>query len=220
MSTLVAWRVREIAGSVAALVWAGFHLWEQWSAFAGSQPWVERMVRTSHGTLATAAELLLGILPPLVWMVLDVILRARGAEPDALRSALAEHPEAARRLGLLARVCGWLFTGWLLYHAAWLWLPKFLEGSEPLRAWAALRDGLGRWPHAIAHAVGLTAFAGHAWTSVPRLAVVLGWASSPEARRAARLSGLIVACGMLLLYAQLAGWHAAGRGTIWSGAAE
>lgn len=217
MPSLRAWRVREVTGTVPVLAWAAFHLWEQWAAFAGRDAWSARMSRTSHGALPIAIEVAAGVLPVLVWMALDVGLRTRGRrEPDELRMAMAEDPESARRLGLLARVSSWIFMLFVLYHAGWLWLPKLLEGSEPLRTWTVLRGGLGAWPHAIAHAVGLTAFAVHTWASVPRLAIVLGGVSAPESRRAARLSALIVAAGLLLLYAQLAGWHAAGRGTIWS----
>lgn len=215
MPSLRAWRVHEVAGTVPVLAWAAFHLWEQWAAFAGRDAWSARMARTSHGVLPVALELVAGVLPVLVWMALDVGLRRRHPEPEELRMAMAEEPESARRLALLARVASWAFMLFVLYHAGWLWLPKLLAGSEPLRTWTVLRGGLGAWPHAIAHAIGLTAFAVHAWASVPRLAIALGWVSAPESRRAARLSALIVAAGLLLLYAQLAGWHAAGRGTIW-----
>src|SRR5690606_33834954 len=109
----------------------------------------------------------------------------------------------------------WIFFAWLVYHAAWLWLPKLTAGAEPARARIALRDELGTLLHATPHAVGLTALGVHLAAAVPRLAVALGWASAPEGRRAARLSGLVLAVGFFVLYAQLAGWHAAGRGTVW-----
>ena len=216
MSSLRAWRAHALIGTVPVLAWAAFHLWEQWAAFAGRDAWSARMTRTSHGALPIAIELAVGLLPVLAWMALDVGLRRRHPEPEELRMAMAEAHQSARRLGLLARASSWALMLFVLYHAGWLWLPKLLEGSEPLRTWTELRSGLGAWPHAIAHAIGLTALAVHTWASIPRLAIVLGWVSGPESRRAARLSALIVAAGLLLLYAQLAGWHAAGRGTIWS----
>lgn len=211
MSTLRTWRAHELAGS-APLVWAGFHLWEQWAAFAGREGWAARIARTSQGGWAIALELAVGILPALVWMALDVGLRVRGEEPAPLRNAMAEDPESARRLGLLARVGAWVFLLFLLYHAGWLWLPKLTEGFEPLRSWAALRGALGTWPHAILHAVGLTALAVHAWASVTRLGIVFQLVDAKDARRALRLSAAILAVALLLLYAQLVGWHAAGRG--------
>lgn len=175
------------------------------------------MARSSHGTFALVLELGFGLLPVFAWMALDIGLRASGAkEPDALKNALSEEPEAARRLGLLARTAGWLLMLFIVYHAGWLFLPKLVDGSEPLRAWMSLRQSLGSWPHAIAHAVGLTALMVHIGASLPRLCIAFGWAQSAEARRAARASGLIIGVGFLLLYAQLVGWHAAGRGTIWS----
>jgi hypothetical protein len=214
-ATLRAWRAHELFGA-AAYPWACFHLWEQWSAFAGRGAFLERMSSTSHGGLATAAEIALGLVPAIAWIGLEARLRVQGPEPTDLARAMAEDGEAAKRLGLLARACSYVFYGWLLYHAAWLWLPKLIEGDEPLRTWLTLRDGMGTWLHATLHAIGITAFAVHLFAAVPRAALALGWAGGPEARRAARLSGAIMSLGLLLLYAQLAGWHAAGAGAIWS----
>ena len=214
-ATLRAWRAHELLGA-AVYPWACFHLWEQWSALAGRGAFLARMSSTSHGALAITAEVALGILPAVAWIALEVRLRLQGPEPSDLARAMAEDEEAAKRLGLLSRSCSYIFYGWLLYHVAWLWLPKLTEGEEPLRTWWVLRDGMGTWLHAGLHAVGLSAFAVHLWAAIPRASLALGWAGTPEARRAARLSGAIMSLGLLLLYAQLAGWHAAGAGTIWS----
>jgi hypothetical protein len=209
------WRAHELLGSVPVALWACVHLYEQWSAFASRDAWAERMAK-SAGSLGLASELAIVIVPALAWIGLELYLRLTGPEPDALRSALAERPEAARRLGALARVSSWLFFGWLLYHAGWLWLPKLLDGTEPLRTWVTLTSGLGTLPHAILHAVGLTVLVVHLTAAVPRFVIAFELVARAEGRRAARLSGLIVSLGIFLLYAQLAGWHAAGRGTIWS----
>lgn len=195
--------------------WGGFHLWEQWSAFGGRGAYVERMAATSHGGVALAAELLFGVLPVLMWIGIEARLRALSKEPEALRCAMAETPELAKRLGAIATVGSWVFFAWLVYHIVWLFGPKIAEGSEPLRAWLFLRDGLGTWVHAVPHAIGLSALAVHLWAAIPRTAIVMGWAPTPESRRAARLVGGIIGVALLVLYAQLAGWHAAGAGTVW-----
>jgi hypothetical protein len=153
-------------------------------------------------------------LPALAWIALDVYLRVRTREPEALSRAMAEDEASAKRLGLLARAASWIFFAWMIFHAIWLWLPK-LSGAEPLDAWIALRTGMGTWPIAIANGVGLCAFAIHLWGALPRLFIALGWIDSPESRRGARLSGFAIGVFFLVLYAQLAGFHAAGRGTIW-----
>jgi hypothetical protein len=208
------WRAHEWLGLLPFL-WAAFHLWEQWSAFAGRDAWIARMGGTSVGVIPIATELALAILPALVWLVLEVRLRLPDREPVELARAMAEDPAAARRLGLLARACSCLFFVWVLHHAWWLWGPKLTDGSEPLIAWNALREGMGAPVRAALNAIGLVAMTVHFWAAVPRVAIVSGWAQTPETRRAARLSGLIVALGLAVLYAQLAGWHAAGHGTIW-----
>lgn len=173
------------------------------------------MTGTSHGAVAIASEVALGIFPALVWIALELRLRLPDREPVELRLSMAEDEATARRLGLLARFCSCVFFAWVLAHAAWLWWPKIMQGSEPLAAWNAMRDGMGVPARAALHAIGLVAMTVHLSASLPRLAIALGWAATPESRRAARLSGLIMALGLLVLYAQLAGWHAAGHGTIW-----
>ena len=208
------WRARELCGAVGIGVWALFHLWEQWSAFAGRGAFVTRAAATSHGALAVATELVLGLGPVLGWIALDG-LTARRAEPAPLRGALADHPALAERLARAGRWGSRILAVFVLYHAGWLWLPKLLEGSEPLQSWQRLRDGLGTWPHAIAHAAGVVALAIHVWQAPPRLAIALGLVERPELLRALRVSGLIVAIGLAALYGQLAGWHASGAGTFW-----
>lgn len=197
------------------LGWAAFHLWEQWSAFAGRERFVARMSGTSHGPLAIAVEIALGLLPIVVWLGLEARLVTLGPEPSELRGAMAEHPELARRLGSVVRVASWVLLCFLVVHAVWLWLPKLTEGSDPLRTWLRLRDELGTWPMAIVHALGLTALGLHVWAAPVRMGIVFDWLPTPESRRAARLSGAIVALMVLVLLAQLVGWHAAGAGTVW-----
>jgi hypothetical protein len=209
------WRAHEVIGSVPIALWLGFHLWEQWAAFAGRDAWAERMGRTSLGPIAIATEVLLAILPALVWIALEAHLRISGPEPGALRLAMAEDAESARRLGLLARVASWVFFVWVLHHASWLWWPKLASGAEPLRAWVALRAQMGALGPAIWNAIGLVTMAVHLWAAVPRTLAALEWTQTPEGRRAARLCGLVLGAFALVLYAQLAGWHASGRGTIW-----
>ena len=209
------WRARELLGSVGLAVWAGFHLWEQWSGFGGRESFVARMLGTSQQTHHLIIEFVLGVLPAVLWVLIEARIRLGIPEPRGLAMAMAEDEETARRLGYIVRVSSWLFYGWLLYHVAWLWLPKLTDGADPLWTWIQLRGQLGGWARAGFLAVGLSAFLFHAWGALPRLMASLDLMATPETRRAARLSGLIVALGVLVLYAQLAGWHAAGAGAIW-----
>ncbi|MEC7525187.1 MAG: hypothetical protein VYE22_35215 [Myxococcota bacterium] len=209
------WRAQALIGLAPILVWAGFHLWEQWAAFGGRTRFVTRLASTSHGGAALATELLLAIAPALGWIALELHLR-RGTEPAALAGAMAERPEMARRLGLLVKAGSWLFFAWLVFHVGWLWWPKLVEGSEPVRTWAQLRGGMGAWVIAIPNAVGLTAFGLHVWGAIPRALAAFELAGEPSTRRTARACGALLAVGFVVLYAQLAGWHAAGAGTLWS----
>ena len=210
------WRAHAVLALVPVVGWAAFHIFEQWSAFGGRDAFVARMLATSHGTLALALETALVVLPLTAWIALEIRLRLRRREPPALRGSLAEDPTTARRLHRLTVLASWLFMGWLVYHVGWLWLPKWLSGSDPTRTWGQLQSAMGTWPHAIANALGLSAFVFHVWAAIVRGTVALGWASDAESRRAARLVGLIVAALFVLLGAQLIGWHAAGTGTVWS----
>ncbi|GAB5542625.1 MAG: hypothetical protein SangKO_023850 [Sandaracinaceae bacterium] len=209
------WRAQALIGAAPVLVWAGFHLWEQWASFGGRSAYAARVAATSHGAAAIATELLLAIAPALAWIGLELHLR-RGEEPPALAGAMAEEPETARRLGLLVKAGSWLFFAWLLFHVGWLWWPKLVEGSDPIRSWIQLRAGMGAWAIAIPNAIGLTAFGLHVWGAVPRALVAFGLGAEPSTRRTTRLCAGLVAVAFVVLYAQLAGWHAAGAGTLWS----
>jgi len=209
------WRARELIGGVLVPGWAGFHLFEQWSAFGGHRAFAERMTATSHGAAAIAAEVIFGLAPIVLWIGIEARLRARSREPEELRGALAESPALANRLGAISTGASWLFFGWLVFHAVWLFGSKIAEGSDPVRTWLRLRDGLGTWAHAVPLAIGLSAFSIHVAAAAPRVSAVMGWSRTAESRRAARLAGLIIAVAFLALYAELAGWHAAGAGVVW-----
>lgn len=210
------WRAREVIASVVVLGWALFHVWEQFAAFGGRPRFMERMMATSHGSAALFVEVLFGVGPIVLWLGLEARLVFGGREPEALRECMAEDPDLARRVGSIVRVGSWLFLFFLVVHVGWLWLPKLTEGAEPLRTWMRLREELGTWPMAVVHALGLTGFVLHGAAAPIRVATVFGGLPSPQARRAARWSGLIVVLGVALLLAQLIGWHAAGTGTVWS----
>ena len=212
---LRSWRARELLGTLGLGGWALFHLWEQWSAFGGRADFVARTTSTSHGALAIATELSLGILPIVLFVMVD-LGTARTSEPSALRAALAQTPSLAARLGRIGKWGSRVLVAFLLAHIVWLWLPKLIGSSEPVETWVRLRGSMGTWPMSVLHAVGMTALAVHVWQSVPRLAIVLDLVDGrPDILRALRASGLIVALGLILLYGQLAGWHASGAGTFW-----
>ncbi|MGE0791538.1 MAG: hypothetical protein AB7S26_38035 [Sandaracinaceae bacterium] len=209
------WRARELLGSAVVGTWAAFHLWEQWSAFGGRAAWTARMLSTSQRGVHVAIEVILGVLPIVLWLALELRLWLTDDEPAELRGAMAEDDEVARRLGLIVRVGSRVFFLWLLYHVAWLWLPKLLGDGDPVYTWLRLRLELGTSARVAVLAVGLTAFFLHAWGSFPRALIALGFDRDAPTRRAARLSGAILATGFLVLYAELAGWHIAGAGTVW-----
>ncbi|MCC6874013.1 MAG: hypothetical protein IT378_06870 [Sandaracinaceae bacterium] len=206
------WVAHSVLGVVPILLWAGFHLWEQWAAFFGRDAFVSRLAATSRSPTGVALQVVI-LIAIAAFAYLELTLR-RSAEPEPLALALAERPEAARRLARLARVGTWALLAFVAYHALWLAMPR-LAGGDALEAWLRLRQ-LGSWSHAALHAIGLTGLAIHLWTALPRMAIALGWAQSPETRRGARVSALLVAALFLLLYGQLAGLHASGTGTLWS----
>lgn len=209
------WRAHAALAALVPSAWAFAHLGEQWAAFGGRATFVRRLATTAFHPLALPVELLLVILPLVAWAVLELRLLRAPDEPPALAAALAEDPATARRLALLATGVRLVLLAFLAYHAAWLWLPKLLGGADPVGTWLRLRMGMGTLAHASAHAIGLTALTVHIACAVPRVFVSEGWVDTVESRRAARLSGLIVALGLFLLYAELAGWHATGAGTLW-----
>lgn len=208
------WRLHAFVSTVPVGLWIFVHLWEQWAGFAGREAWLARMAGTAGTSLGTALDLLLGVLPLVLWLGLEIALRRHG-EPPELRLAYGEDEGVALRMFRLATGAGWVLLAFAAYHVVWLWVPR-VGGLELAALWARLEMHFGRWLHAIPHAVGLGALAVHVTFGPVRLLVAQGWLVDAEGRRAARLSGGIVAVLLFVLYGQLAGWHATGVGTFWS----
>lgn len=214
-STLRLQRLREALACLGVGAWAVFHLWQEWSGFKGREVWEAH--QSSGGGLAwrLVALLALGLSPVVIVCVLDLILWRRREGRARITRALAENESLAHRLLLLGTAATWSLAVFALYHAAWLSFPTLMGRSGPSATWARLLDGLGTWPHAAAHAVGLTALTIHLWQSVPRAAMTFGIVERAETRRAIRVGGLVLGLTLLAMYAQLTGWFAAGAGTVW-----
>ena len=214
-STLRLQRLREALASLGVGAWAVFHLWQEWSGFKGRHVWEAHQSSGGESVWRLIALLTLGLTPVIIVCSLDLILLRRREGRARVARALAENESLARRLLLIGTAATWSLAVFALYHAAWLSLPTLLGRSGPSATWSRLMDGLGTWPHAAAHAVGLTALTIHLWQSVPRAALTFGRVERAETRRAIRAGGLVLGLTLLALYAQLTGWFAAGAGTVW-----
>jgi hypothetical protein len=184
------------------------HLAEQWSAFGGRIAWLMRMRATSSGPPVALLELAV-VSGYVAWLVLQVRALRRGPLTVDGESVLARaHASVARPAGLLTATLASL-------HALLLWLPRALGRASHLESYEILRTATGTWPWLAASALGLSAFVLHVAAGPPTSLAVLGLARTPESRQAARLVSTGLAVCLLVLAAQLVGWHATGTGTVW-----
>jgi hypothetical protein len=188
-----------------------FHVWEQWAAFRGRLAWLVRMRATSAGPMI-ALEVLLGVLPLLVWAVLHVRARVVGERlPGAAREG--EGP-LAEGLGLVGPVASSVALVFLLWHVGWLWIAK-VRGAAPVELYDMLQRTLGLPWALVLHAIGLAAVAWHLAAALPDGLEAAGVVSTPEGRRSTRIVTLVVGLCLFVLCAQLVGWLGTGAGTFW-----
>lgn len=205
--TEAGWQV--MLGVVPLLPWALFHLAEQWSALGGRAAWLGRM-RANIGSGGTVLEVLV-VLSVAAWLVLLVRGRAR----PSVAAVVAHESGVARALLALERPAAWLTAVLVLVHAATLWLPRVLGEASLLEGYEVLREATGRLPGLTLVCVGIPAFVLHVAASLPSAALITGFGGSRDARQGARLVGIGLAACLLVLFTQLAGWHATGGGVIW-----
>ncbi|MFN7698619.1 MAG: hypothetical protein ACK6CU_00140 [Deltaproteobacteria bacterium] len=203
-------RLHAIVATAPLLVWGAFHVWEQWAAFRGLRMWLVRMRSTSSGAMV-GIELVLGVLPLVLWALLHV--RAR-----VLRERL---PGAARGegaldagLGLVAPFASSVAIVFLLWHVGWLWGAK-MRGAAPVELYDALQRTLGLPWALVVHAVGLVAVAWHLAAALPDGLEAAGVIATLEGRRSTRMLAVVIGLCLLALTAQLTGWLGTGAGTFW-----
>lgn len=204
-------RLHAIVATVPLLAWSVFHVWEQWAVFRGRLSWLVRMRSTSAGP-ALAFEVLLGVLPLVLWAVLHVRARVRGERlPGAARP---EDEPLGQGLGLVgpwASSVALVFLGW---HVGWLWGAKVM-GAAPVEVYDAMQRTLGLPWALVVNAVGLAAVAWHLAAALPDGLEAGGIVTTPDGRRSARIVTLVVGLCLFVLTAQLTGWLGTGTGTFW-----
>ncbi len=204
-------RLHAIVATVPLSAWAVFHVWEQWSAFRGRLSWLVRMHGTSTG-IAIGAELVVGVLPLVLWAVLHVralVLRQR--LPGMARE---NDTPLGQGLGIVAPYASSVALLFLLWHVGWLWGAKVM-GAAPVELYDAMQRTLGLPWALVLNAVGLGAIAWHLAAALPDGLEAAGVVSSPEARASTRTVTLVIGVCLFVLTAQLTGWLGTGTGTFW-----
>jgi hypothetical protein len=204
-------RLHAIVSCVPLLVWAAFHVWEQWAAFDGRLAWLARMRATSSG-LGGLAEVVLGVLPLVLWAVLHVRARIVGQRiPGGLREGDDGLGRALGTVATVATPAALLFLGW---HVGWLWGARML-GAAPVELYDAMQRTLGLPWALVLHAFGLAAVAWHVAATLPDALEAGGAITSPEGLRSARIVTVTLGLALFVLTAQLVGWLGTGAGTFW-----
>ncbi len=204
-------RLHALVATVPLFVWGVFHVWEQWAAFRGRLAWLARMRTTSSG-VGLAAEIVVGVLPLVVWAVLHVRARVKGERlPGAARDG--DEP-LGRGLGLVAPWASTVAILFLLFHVAWLWAAK-MSGASSVELYDAMQRTLGLPWALVLHAIGLAAVAWHLAAALPDGLEAAGVVSTPEGRGSARIVTVVIGLCLFVLTAQLTGWLGTGTGTFW-----
>lgn len=202
---------RAMLGVVPLLPWAIIHLAQQWTALGGRAAWLGRQ-RAESGVVMTSLELLV-MVATAVW--LGLLVRGLLERRPSVGTAVAHEGTLARSLATLETPSALLTAILVLVHAATLGLPRMLGHATLAQVYETLRGSTGT-PMGIALvSIGLSAFVVHVACAVPSALMVMGFAETPSARQATRLVSVGLSACLLVLFTQLAGWHATGTGVLW-----
>jgi hypothetical protein len=202
---------RAMLGVVPLVPWAVLHLFQQWSALGGRAAWLGRQ-RADAGAVMTLLEVLV-VASCAAWLAL--LLRALFTRQPPLGATVAHESRLARSLATLEAPAALLTATMVLVHAATLWLPRMIGHTSLAQVYETLRSATGT-PLGIAMvAIGVSAFVLHVAAALPGAVMLLGLAETAGARQASRLVSVGLATCLLLLFTQLAGWHATGTGVLW-----
>ncbi len=204
-------RLHAIVATLPLLAWGAFHVVEQWALFGGRLAWLVRMRTTSSGA-AIALEVLIGVLPIVLWALLHARARLVGERlPGASRDG---DGALARGLGAIEPWASPVAIGFLLWHVGWLWGAKLL-GAQPVELYDTLQRTLGLPWALVVHAIGLTAIAWHLAAALPDGLEAARLVRTAPGRRSAYVVSVAFGACLLVLYAQLVGWIGTGAGTFW-----
>lgn len=190
--------------------WA-FHVWEQWAAFDGRDAWLARMASTSRGALPLMLEIVIVVsfLGFAVFTVRDLVRR----EPLPW-SAREGDVGFVRAIGVVAPYASVITIVFVGVHLVELWFPR-VAGSGLALQYAELRRSSGTLPHLALYAVGIPAAAWHLTAAIPAALEAHGLLRTSDDRRSAFHATTALGVALLILSAQLFGWHATGAGTVW-----
>lgn len=204
-------RLHAVVATLPLFAWAAFHVFEQWALFGGRLAWLVRMRATSSG-VAIVAELVVGVLPLVLWALLHVRARLRR---ERLPGTSREGDGAlARGLGAVEPWASPLALAFLLWHVGWLWGAKVM-GASPVELYDALQRTLGLPWALVLHAFGLAAVAWHLAAALPDGLEAIGVVRGEEGRRSTFLLSAVLGLAIFVLSAQLVGWLGTGTGTFW-----
>jgi succinate dehydrogenase/fumarate reductase cytochrome b subunit len=141
-------KIHTFTGLVPLALYLAFHAWEHWPVRAGRDPLLDRL----SGSAFAPAEILLVLLPLLVHGAAGLRL---SRQPDPARSYASP---SFRRLQAATGVVTGLFVLW---HAAFVWLPAVGRPDRASVAFDAMLDQAGGYLGAGLHVVALSAVCVH-----------------------------------------------------------
>jgi succinate dehydrogenase / fumarate reductase cytochrome b subunit len=188
-------RVHSLLGVVPLGVFLIVHVYDNWPALRGREPWVDQALHTLPRSWAVAL-----VLVPLGLHAVLGGLRLRRAP---------ERPASGLR-GLQA-LTGALVLAFVAYHVSQVWSVSTSPARTPRAVYAALWRALGRPLDLAVYLVGISAVCFHLAHGVPRAAHTLRPALSARALSTLRVLSAVLGLALWLSLLQLLGHFALGQ---------
>jgi succinate dehydrogenase / fumarate reductase, cytochrome b subunit len=196
-------RVHSLLGVVPLAAYLCLHLYDNWPALEGREPWVDRALHAPSRPWV----LLLVLLPMLVHAALGM--------QRFLREASSETgPRGGRASSRLQAITGLLVLGFVVFHVSQMWTASQGPQHSPYDAYAVLWSTLGRPPVLGLYLLGVSAVCFHLAHGLPRAALTFAPALPERAVLLVRVASGVLGALLWLMLLQLLAHFALGHGLV------
>lgn len=196
-------RVHSLLGVVPLAAYLCLHLYDNWPALGGREPWVDRALHA----------------PSRPWIVLLVVLpmlvHAALGTQRFLREASSEAgPRGGRASSRLQAITGLLVLGFVIFHLSQVWTVSEGPQHSSYVTYAVLWSTLGRPPVLGLYLLGLSAVCFHLAHGLPRAALTFAPGLSGRAVLLIRVASGVLGALLWLMLLQLLAHFALGQGLV------
>lgn len=193
-------RIHSLLGVVPLGAYLCLHLYDNWPALGGREPWVDRALHAPSRLWIV----LLVLSPMLVHVALGTQRFLRGATNEA-------GPSGGRASSRLQAITGLLVLGFVIFHVSQVWTVSEGPQHSPYDTYAVLFSTLGRPSVLGVYLLGLSAVCFHLAHGLPRAALTFAPTLPGRTLLVVRVASGVLGALLWLMLLQLLAHFALGQ---------